>query len=177
MSESQGAGNLVRGRFVSAVLENIRRSVDGSLFDRILDEKPSRKLFIGNLSPKKPLSEVSFIYSKTAPSSAGLEVLIRKKDTKSAKIRIRVSCMFYCKVFPSREEQQEIYEQEDLGLYSRDSGGQDEEFEGDESDSAESGYRLRAVYRKIAPETVEIDVCISDIVGSDWHGAGGTSGV
>ncbi|KAF5073090.1 hypothetical protein DSECCO2_194780 [anaerobic digester metagenome] len=172
MSESQGAGNLVRGRFVSAVLENIRRSVDGSLFDRILDEKPSRKLFIGNLSPKKPLSEVSFIYSKTAPSSAGLEVLIRKKDTKSAKIRIRVSCMFYCKVFPSREEQQEIYEQEDLGLYSRDSGGQDEEFEGDESDSAESGYRLRAVYRKIAPETVEIDVCISDIVGSDWHGAG-----
>ena len=58
MPESQGADNLVRGRFARTVLETIRRKVDGSFSDKILDEKPSRKLFIGNLSPKKPLSNV-----------------------------------------------------------------------------------------------------------------------
>lgn len=172
MPGSKGADNLVRGRFAKAVLKKVRRSVDGSLSDRILDEKPSRKIFIGNLSPKKPLSEISSIYSKTAPSSAGLEVLINKKDIETAEIQIRVSGAFYYKVFPRREEQQEIYEQEEAGVYSRDAGGQDEEFEGEESDSSESGYRLRAAYRKIKPEPVEIEVRISDLISADWHGAG-----
>ena len=172
MPGSQGADNLVRGRFARAVLAKIRRSVDGSVSDRILDEKPSRKLFIGNLSPKKPLPTVSSIYSKIAPSSAGLEILINKDDLETARIRIRISGVFYYKVFPKREEQQEIYEQEDTGVYSRDAGGQDEEFEGEESDSSESGYRLRTAYRKIKPNPVEIEVCLLDLISADWHGAG-----
>ena len=172
MSESQKANNFVRGRFAQSVLETIRRKVDGSYFDKIFDEKPSRKLFIGNLSPKKPLSAVSAIYSKTAPSSAGLEVLINKQDALDAKIQIRVSGVFYYKVFPEREEQLEIYDQEVAGIYSRDLSGQDEEFEGEESDSSGSGYRLRAVYKKTRPQPIEINVCLSDLIDTDWRGSG-----
>jgi len=172
MQKSKGADNLVRGRFARAVLEKIRRSADGSLSDKVLDDKPSRKLFIGNLSPRKPMSETSSIYSKTAPSSAGLEVLINKHDVDAADIQIYISGAFYYKVFPTREEQQRIYEQEDAGVYSRDAGGQDEEFEGEESDSSESGYRLRAKYRKISPEPVVIEAHISDLIAANWHGAG-----
>lgn len=172
MPKSQGADNLVRGRFARTVLETIRRKVDGSFSDRILDEKPSRKLFIGNLSPKRPLPIVSAIYSKTAPSSAGLEVLIKKQDLEAAKIQIRISGAFYYKIFPERGEQLEIYEQEDARVYSRDAGGQDEEFEGEESDSSESGYRLRAAYRKVKPEAVEVEICVSDLMSADWYGKG-----
>jgi len=153
-------------------LEKIRQSVDGSLFDRIFDDKPSKILFIGNLSPKKPPKKVSPIYSKTTPSSAGLEVLINKQIIQTAKIQVCVSGAFYYKVFPKREEQLENYEQEDAGIYSRDADGQDEEFEGEESDSSESGYRLRPAYRKVKPQPVEIEVRVADLLSADWYGKG-----
>ncbi len=172
MVECTGANNIVRGKFVKKILENIRSVADGSAFDRVLDEKPSKKLFIGNLSPKKKLSEVSYIYSKTAPSSVGFDVLLSKKNAENDKIRIKVKIAFYYKVFPTREEQKEVFKQQDEGIYSRDSSGMDLEFDGEKSDSSDSGYRLRTAYVKTKPIEIEINKKISDLINKDLNGSG-----
>jgi ssDNA-binding Zn-finger/Zn-ribbon topoisomerase 1 len=145
---------------------------DGSEQERVFDDKPSKKLFIGNLSPTKPLSTVSSIYSKIAPSSAGVEVLIRKSDIERAVIVVTVSVAFYYKVFPKREEQLECFDQQDRGVFSRSLDSQDAEFSGDEGDSSNSGYRLRAVYRKTKPSPLTIEKHVSELVGSDFFNEG-----
>jgi hypothetical protein len=172
MTSTDGADNIVRGRFAKALLEKIRIKADGSGQDYIFDDKPSKKLFIGNLSPKKPLSMVSSIYSKTAPSSAGVEVLIRKSDVERAVIVITASAVFYYKVFPKRKEQQECFDQQDRGIFSRSLDSQDAEFSGEESDSSNSGYRLRAVYRKCSPHPLTIEKRVSELVGPDFYNEG-----
>ncbi|MDO8873591.1 MAG: helicase-related protein [Methanoregula sp.] len=172
MAECVGANNIVRGKFAEKILNKIRCKADGSIIDRILDEKPSRKLFIGNLSPKKKLSELSYIYSKTTPSSAGFEVLISKKDVNNGIIRIKMKSAFYYKVFPTLEEQKEIFKQQDEGLFSRDPAGQDLEFNGEKSESSDSGYRLRTAYAKIKPIEIAFSKKISDLIKNDWQGSG-----
>lgn len=167
-----GADNVVRGRFASAILNHIRERADGSAEDRVLDDKPSKKLFIGNLSPKKSLSAVSSIYSKTAPSSAGFEILINKSDIESAVLSVKVSSAFYYKVYPTREEQQECFDQQDKGIFSRGLDSQDAEFSGEEGDSSDSGYHLRAVYKKIKPELLIFEKRISELINAEFFGEG-----
>ena len=146
---------------------------DGSGEDRVFDDKPSKKLFIGNLSPpKKDLSAVSSIYSKIAPSSAGFEVLINKSDIENAVLLIKVSAAFYYKVYPTREEQHECFDQQDRGVFSRGLDSQDAEFSGEEGDSSDSGYRLRAVYKKIKPEPVLFEKPISALIGAGLFSEG-----
>jgi hypothetical protein len=172
MTTNNGADNSVRGRFASALLNKIRVRADGSGEDRVFDDKPSKKLFIGNLSPQKSLSAVSSIYSKTAPSSAGFEVLINKSDIEHAVLSIKVSAAFYYKVYPTRGEQHECFDQQERGVFSRGLDSQDAEFSGDEGDSSDSGYHLRAAYKKIKPEPILIEKSISALVGPDFFGEG-----
>jgi len=162
MSEIKGANNIVRGNFAEAILEKIQKTAEGSLSNSILDEKPSRKIFIGNLSPKKPISSSSSIYSQIAPSSVGLEVLINKNDVENAKIRIFVSSVFYYKVFPTREEQKELYDQEEERASN----------ENDEIQISESAYRLRTKFTKAVPDPIIIEVSVSDLLKEQWHGSG-----
>ena len=172
MASGFGANNIIRGRFCEKILERMRCTADGSAIDRILDEKPSKKLFIGNLSPKKKLSELSYIYSKTTPSSAGFEVLISKKDVHDGIVRIKMKSAFYYKVFPTLDEQKEVFKQQDEGLFSRDPEGMDLEFNGEKSNSSDSGYRLRSVYVKVKPIEITFDKKISDLFKKDCQGSG-----
>lgn len=172
MVSNTGADNIVRGRFASAILNHIRERANGSAEDRVLDDKPSKKLFIGNLSPKKSLTAVSSIYSKTAPSSVGFEVLINKSDIETAIISIKVTGAYYYKVYPTLGEQQECFDQQDSGIFSRSLDSQDAEFSGEESDSSDTGYRLRAAYKKIKPQTAVFEKKITSLVDKDFFGEG-----
>lgn len=173
MTSNNGADNIVRGKFASALLNHIRRCADGSAKERVLDDKPSKKLFIGNLSPiKRDLRAVSSIYSKIAPSSCGLEVLISKSDIENAVIKIEVSGAYYYKVYPTLGEQQECFDQQDSGIYSRGLDSQDAEFSGEESDSSNTGYRLRSAYKKIKPEPVIFQKHLVSLIDKNFFGEG-----
>lgn len=161
---TKSANNEVREKFVVALLEKIKGRCTGSLYDKVYDDKPSIKLFIGNLSSRIPLDKASTIQSKVSPTSAGLEVLINKKDIDTAKIRITTQAAFYYKVFPTREEQLEIYNLEIKGKFHKDPASRDDKYNDEEGDASSSGFKLRSVYQKIKPKPVVFEINISDLI-------------
>lgn len=161
---TKSADNSVREKFVNALLDKIKGRCTGSLYEKVYDDKPSIKLFIGNLSPRIPLNTLSTIYSKTSPSSAGLEVLINKNDIDTARIRITAGAVFYYKVFPTREEQLEIYNLERDGRFRRDPDSQGDKYDGEVGDASLSGFKLRSVYQKAKPKPVVFEVNISNLI-------------
>jgi hypothetical protein len=161
--KGKGASNQTRAMFIERVLAEIKTRAEGSNSDRIDGDKPSKRLFIGNLSPKKDMSVVSSVVTKTSPSSMGLEVLIRKTDVKHAIILIKPGAAFYYRVFPELAEQQELRRSRQRGDDLACMGSNDERFSGETDEAEESGNRMRTMYQKIKPEPPLIKAFLADL--------------
>lgn len=159
----KGASNQTRARLIERILAEIKSKAEGHDSDRIYDDKPSRKLFIGNLSPKKDMSVVSSVITKTSPSSMGLEMLIKKNDIERATISIKPEAAVYYRVFPELAEQQELRRLYQRGDHLPSIDSNDERFDGEIDEADESGNRMRAVYQKIKSEPPLITASLSDL--------------
>lgn len=167
-----GASNKVREQFIKHIFSEISDRATGTCFDRIYDEKPCRKFFVGNLSTQKDLDKLSRVITKTSPFVIGIEVLIRKSDLQTAKIRITPKGAFYYRVFPTLNEQKQIYDKEKSGEYIPALSEEDDKFEGENDEGKSSGYRLRSAYKKIPFKEIIIEKNLKELLKGEFDGEG-----
>lgn len=167
-----GTSNTVREKFVKHILKEISDRAAGAHTAKIFDEKPCRKFFVGNLSTQKDLDKLSKVVTKTSPFVLGMEVLIKKSSLKTAKIRIAPKGAVYYRVFPTLDEQKQIYEKEKSGEYITALSEEDDKFESENDEGKSSGYRLRAVYNKIPFKEIAIEKSLQELLKSEFEGEG-----
>lgn len=94
-----------RREALNSILDNTINENSGASEDIVEGELPSRKFFIGTLSPRKSHDEISSsMKNKLNPPSIGLEFAIEDiSDT--SKIKIDISGKFFYRIFPSYEDQ------------------------------------------------------------------------
>jgi hypothetical protein len=156
--------NLVRERFLYHIFEEIENRATGKKELRICDEKPSRKFFVGNLSPQRDLEKLSKVITKTAPFELGLEVLVRKEDLQQSEIEITPEGAFYYRVFPTLEEQRNLHDTQKNGLFIDPLSSEDEDF--DAVDRV-LGSRLRIVFRKLPFKKIIIKRNLGDLISAN----------
>lgn len=154
--------NYVRERFLFHVFDEIGDRATGKKEYRVYDEKPSRKFFVGNLSPQKDLTEISKVITKTSPFEFGLEVLIEKEAIPLSKIKIIPEGAFYYRVFPTLEEQIDFNNKQKEGLYLEPLSSEDEDSEFTDNSK---GYRLRKIFKKIPFKNIVIERNLRDLIG------------
>ena len=163
-TSNKGASNPIRARLIEKILAEIKSRAEGSSSDRILGDKPSRRLFIGNLSTKKDITTVSSVVTKTSPSIMGIEVLVKKADIEKATITIKAEAAFYYRVFPRLEEQRALHISQEKGTYLPCMDADDDRFKGEVEEAEGFGNQMGIVYQKIRPDPVLITRSLQDLV-------------
>lgn len=163
----------LRERIVKDIfLKDIYERASGKKFEKVYDEKPNKKFFIGNLSPQRDIGVLSKVITKVAPSNLGLEVLIKKQDIEKAKISITPRGAFYYRVFPTLKEQLEFYKSVKEQKFLPPLGTEDEKFRGETRERTASKHRLREVYKKIKFKEIEIVRDIPSLLTTRYTGEG-----
>jgi len=133
-----------RREIIESMLDSVISGNSGKNYPEVMDNMPSRKFFIGTLSPLPTKKELESLTNKVAPPAIGLEFLIRKEFSEGATLSILPHGAFYYRVFPSYKEEKEYAEEAT-------------------TNSAKSSP-LRQKYRKIVADLEPIELDISKII-------------
>lgn len=93
-----------RREIISTIISGV---TTGGWRAEVSDTRPSRKFFMGTLSPRPTTEELISLANKVSPPTIGLEYLIKKDYSTSSTLTIKVSGAFYYRIFPDYEEQKE----------------------------------------------------------------------
>lgn len=96
-----------RQEIIKSILSSVISNNSGECLSEVKEAKPSRKFFIGTLSPRPTKEELINFTNKVSPPTIGLEFLIEKDFSKESKILMLPKGFFYYRVFPDFEEQKE----------------------------------------------------------------------
>jgi len=133
---------------VELIIEKIQEKTTGENVDIVYDVKPSRKYFVGNLSPKIDINQVNKVMTKIAPSSLGFETLLKKDLVEKSELTVDIRGVFYYRIFPNYSEQKEFYDKLVHGKFIDPIGNSDDHFEAEGVITELKEHDMRLVYRK-----------------------------
>ena len=114
---------------IELIIQELREKTIGENIDTVYDIKPSRKYFVGNLSPTRNIEQINNVVTKIAPTTLGFDTLIDFALFKKESLDIRVEGVFYYRVFPTFEEQKEFSERCTINTFFAPMGNDDDYFE------------------------------------------------
>jgi hypothetical protein len=97
----------LRRQFLHHVYGKIKENMTGSNTNKVLNDKPQMKFFVGTLCSQSPSKNLANIKTKVAPVRMGIEFLLRKSELKKATLTIQPSASIFYRINPSYEEQLE----------------------------------------------------------------------
>jgi len=154
-----------REKLAEYLAEAVLEKCTGVNATRVCDDKPSKRFFIGTLNPKT--ENASSVFTKVAPCQMGIIGLIDAEEAKTAVLRVRISGVFYLKVFPTYLEQLEASRKKYRPLSS-----EEDEIEHEDKNSEEEAEQLqkvefREVYEKTDKLNITVEKKISEILGNE----------
>mgnify|MGYP001058188557 CR=1 FL=1 len=97
-----------RRETIESILSAVISNNSGKDSPVVCETKPSKKFFMGTLSPIPTKEELITFANKVLPPTIGLEFLVKTDYSKDAKISITPSGSFYYRAFPGYEGQLEF---------------------------------------------------------------------
>jgi hypothetical protein len=159
-----------REKLASAILADFKDNITGNKIERVVNENPENKFYVGKLISINDDDTNQSFNSKTFIESMGMDFYIKAEKAKGAVIRLFPIGDFYYRAYPTLEEQRSVF----LNLINKSSevttyAEFDEILDEHKKDSSKFNkftHKLIPVYKKIQLHESDVffDLKMSDIL-------------